>query len=242
MTIKTYYTNKRAQSYNQHWKVFSAKTHAATRSVIDFAQLEEICHTREHPPRILDAACGTGLLLQQFAHRIPYAELYGVDASEDMLAQARLVQGQAQFTQASLQAGKRAGLPYEAGFFDLITCTNALHNVKDPASVLHGLAELLAPQGQFVIEDFARRTFPFPGRIFEWFTRKRDPQHVQAYTLVEAQQFCIKAGLHVLIAKNFTIDTVWRGWVISAQEAKVHLPSLQKMEPPLNDEQVIQEE
>ncbi len=242
MTIKTYYTNKRAQSYNQHWKVFSAKTHAATRSVIDFAHLEKICHTREQPPRILDAACGTGLLLQQFAHLIPCAELYGVDASEDMIAQAHLSLAQVQFAQASLHAEKRAGLPYEAGFFDLITCTNALHNVKDPAGVLHGLAELLAPQGQFVIEDFARRTFPFPWRIFEWFTRRRDPQHVQAYTLVEAQQLCIKAGLSVLPAKNFSIDVVWRGWVISAQEVKVHLPSLPKMEPLLNDEQATQAE
>jgi len=216
--MRTYYTSKRAHSYNQHWKVFSAKTHAATRSVIDFTQLEKICHTREQPPRILDAACGTGLLLKHLADLIPCAELYGVDASEDMLAQARLSQVQAQFVQASLHAGKTAGLPYTVGTFDLITCTNVLHNVQDPAGVLRGLAELLASRGQFVIEDFARRTFPFPWRIFEWFTRKRDPQHVQAYTLAEAQQFCQEAGLHVLTAKNFPIDSIWRGWVIRVGE------------------------
>jgi ubiquinone/menaquinone biosynthesis C-methylase UbiE len=240
--MRTYYTNKRAQSYNQHWKVFSAKTHAATSSVIDFTELEKICHTREQPPRILDAACGTGLLLQQFAHLIPCAELYGVDASEDMLAQARLSQAQVQFVQASLHAGKTAGLPYEAGSFDLITCTNALHNVQDPQGVLRGLAELLAPQGQFVIEDFARRTFPFPWRIFEWFTRKRDPQHVRAYTLAEAQQFCQEAGLSVPAAKNFPIDSVWHGWVIRAQEAKAHLPLVQKKGSLLSDEQGAQGE
>ena len=218
--MRTYYTRTRAHSYNQHWKVFSAKTHEATRSVIDFTQLEKLYHTREQAPRVLDAACGTGLLLKQLADLIPYAELYGVDASEDMLTQARLSQVQAQFTLASLQAGKTAGLPYAAGTFDLITCTNALHNLQDPPGVLRGLAELLAPQGQFVIEDFARRTFPFPWRIFEWFTRRRDPQHVQAYTLAEAQQFCREANLHVLAAKNFSIDTIWRGWVI---RVKAHI-------------------
>jgi ubiquinone/menaquinone biosynthesis C-methylase UbiE len=220
MGTRTYYTSKRARSYDQHWKVFSAKTHAATRSVIDFTELEKMCHTREQPPRILDVACGTGLLLRQFAHLIPCAELYGVDASEGMLTQARLAfreQAQVQFIQASLHAGTTASLPYEAGFFDLITCTNALHNVQDPQGVLRGLAELLAPQGQFVIEDFARRTFPFPWRIFEWFTRITDPQHVQAYTLVEAQQFCQEAGWSVLSAKNFPIDSVWHGWVICAE-------------------------
>jgi ubiquinone/menaquinone biosynthesis C-methylase UbiE len=242
MGMRTYYTSRRARSYNQHWKVFSAKTHAATCSVIDFTQLEKICHTREQPPRILDAACGTGLLLEQFAHLIPCAELYGVDASEGMLAQARVSLAQVQFVQASLHAGKTAGLPYEGGSFDLITCTNALHNVEDPLGVLQGLAELLAPQGQFVIEDFARRTFPFPWRIFEWFTRRRDPQHVQAYTLAEAQQFCQEAGLYVLAATNFPIDSVWRGWVIRAREAKAHLPLVQNTEPPLSDAQGVQEE
>ena len=244
MSMRTYYTSKRAHSYNQHWKVFSAKTHAATCSVIDFIQLEKICHTREQPLRILDVACGTGLLLKRFAQLIPCAELYGVDASEDMLTQARVAfkgQAQVQFVQASLHAGKAAGLPYAAGTFDLITCTNALHNVQDPLGVLRGLAELLAPQGQFVVEDFARRTFPFPWRIFEWFTRRRDPQHVQAYTLVEAQQFCQEAGLHVLAAKNFPIDSVWHGWVIRALAAKVYLPLVQKKEPPLSYEQGVQE-
>jgi ubiquinone/menaquinone biosynthesis C-methylase UbiE len=215
--MRTYYNRRRARSYNRTWKVFSEKTHAAIRSVIDFAQLEQICKTREHPPRILDAACGTGLLLKQLAQLIPRADLYGVDASEAMLAQARLSfadHPSVQFMQASLQAGKSAGLPYEAASFTLITFANALHNMNDPVEVLRGLAELLAPEGRFVIEDYAQRGFPFPWRIFEWFTRRIDPQHVRAYTLSEAQFLCQKAGLHVIEAKNFPIDAVWRGWVI----------------------------
>ena len=215
--MRTYYTKKRARSYNQRWKVFSEKTHAALSSIIDFAQLEEICKPREQPLRILDAACGTGLLLERLAHLIPGAELHGVDASEGMLAQARLLfegQSSAQFVYASLQGGEKAGLPYKAASFDLITCANALHNVNDPVEVLRGLAELLAPQGQFMIEDYARRGFPFPWRIFEWFTRRIDPQHVQAYTLSEAQLLCQKAGLRVTVAKNFPINMLWRGWVI----------------------------
>ncbi len=215
--MKTYYTSKQAQSYNKNWKVFSEKTHAAICSVIDFARLEKMCEAPEQHPRILDAACGTGLLLQRFATIIPCAELHGVDASQDMHVQARLTfreQAKVHFIQATLQEGKRAGLPYEAGSFDPITCANTLHYIKDPVAVMHGLAELLTAEGQFVIEDYARRSFPFPWRIFEWLIRKRDPQHVQAYTLAEVQHFCREAGLHVQVAKNFPIDVVWSGWVI----------------------------
>jgi len=215
--MRTYYTTKRARSYNQQWKIFSEKTHDAVCSVIDFAHLEKIGKTEEQPPRALDAACGTGILLERLAHLIPYAELYGVDASEGMLAQAHLsVEGRTSisFIQAELQGGEKAGLPYDAASFALITCANALHNLNDPLGVLHGLAELLTPQGQFVIEDYARRGFPFPWRIFEWFTRRVDRQHVRAYTLSEAQLLCQKAGLYVVEAKNFSIDRVWRGWVM----------------------------
>lgn len=218
--MRTYYTKSRAKSYNQHWKVFSTETHDAVCSAIDFTQLKKICEKREKPLRVLDAACGTGLLLERFAHILPNAELYGVDASEDMLVQARDLLPEAHFIHASLRGGEKADLPYQAASFDLITCANALHNMNDPIGVLRGLHALLAPQGQLVIEDYARRGFPFPWRLFEWFTRRMDPQHVRAYTLSEAQLLCEEAGLQVLVAQNFPIDMVWRGWVIRVDTAQ----------------------
>ena len=43
--------------------------------------------TREgRPPRVLDVACGTGILLSQLLGLLPDLEAYGIDASADMLA------------------------------------------------------------------------------------------------------------------------------------------------------------
>ncbi len=70
---------KRATSYNRTWKAFSEKTLAATCSILDLTGLQKAAGARECPPRILDAACGTGLLLQRLADLILHAELYGVD-------------------------------------------------------------------------------------------------------------------------------------------------------------------
>jgi len=213
--VKTYYSGKYARSYNQIWKVFSEKTLAATLSMTDFARLRDT--EQKYPLRILDAACGIGLLLQSLASLLPDAELYGVDASQDMLNQARTLlkdHPHAHFTVASLTRGKAAGLPYEAASFDLITCMNAFHYLEDPVAILQGLAQLLTPQGQLIIEDYARRSFPFPWPIFEWLIRRVDPQHIQAYTLIEAQNLCQAAGLRMTQAKKFSIDQLWRGWVI----------------------------
>ena len=218
--MKSYYTGERARSYNRSWKTFSAKTLAAAGSVIDLIQLREVARERGDHPRILDAACGTGQLLQLFSLLLPQAELYGVDASQGMLSQARLLfehAARAHFTLASLNDEALAGLPYEPAFFDLITCTNALHYLDHPVETLRGLAQLLAPHGQMVIEDYARRTFPFPWRLFEWVIKRVDPQHKRAYTLQEAQHLCQAAELQPVIAQTFPIDYLWRGWVIRAK-------------------------
>jgi ubiquinone/menaquinone biosynthesis C-methylase UbiE len=216
--VKTYYSGKYARSYNQSWKVFSEKTLAATRSTIDFTRLRDAA--QNHPLRILDVACGTGLLLQSFASLFPDAELYGIDASQEMLDQACALlkdHPHAHFAVASLIGGKAAGLPYEAASFDLITSMNALHYFKDPVAILAGLAQLLTLPGQLVIEDYARRGFPFPWQMFEWLIKRVDPQHIQAYTMEEAQNLCQAAGLQVTLAKKFPIDLLWHGWAIQTR-------------------------
>ena len=221
--MKTYYNSKRAVSYNRTWRAFSEKTLAATCSVIDLARLWNFAEKHFRAPRILDVACGTGLLLQQLARLIPHAELYGVDESRDMIAQARLLLENypgIHFAQAALQGKDMAELPYEPTSFDMITCTNAFHYLDDPVAVVRGLALLLAPQGQIVIEDYTRRTFPFPWRAFWWFIRRVDPQHMRAYTLAEAQILCQAAGLHLIEAKEFSINLLWQGWVIHAEIAQ----------------------
>lgn len=216
--MSTYYTEKRATSYNRTWRAFSAKTLAVTCSTIDLTQLWKTARAREGSPRILDIACGTGLLLQRLAQLIPQAELYGVDESREMLAQARLLLGKnplIHLVQASLKGKKMADLPYQPASFDLITCTNAFHYLDEPLAVLRSLTWLLVPQGQLVIEDYARRMFPFPWRIFEWFIKHVDPQHIQASTLTEAQLFYQAAGLQIMAAQNFSIDLLWQGWVVA---------------------------
>jgi len=137
-----------------------------------------------------------------------------------MLAQARLLLANypgIHLAQAALRGKNMAELPYEPHSFDLITCTNAFHYLDDPVAVVRGLALLLAPQGQIVIEDYTRRAFPFPWRAFWWFIRHVDPQHVRAYTLAEAQILCRAAGLHIIEAKEFSINLLWQGWVIYAE-------------------------
>lgn len=217
--MSNYYSGERARSYNRRWRTFTTETLAEVMAMIDFAAFCRVQEQLENPPRVLDVACGTGLLLKQVLERVPDGEAFGIDASADMLAQAQAALGSqphVQLEQRTLGSGETANLPYAPATFDLITCTNVLHDLPEPLAVLKGLRRLLAPNGQLVIEDYARREPPFPWVVIEWLEQRIEGGHGRAYTLAEARALCLQAGLHVLDEKAFVVNWLWHGWVLRA--------------------------
>ncbi|MFJ7948899.1 class I SAM-dependent methyltransferase [Streptomyces sp. NPDC096354] len=94
----------------------------------------------------LDAACGTGRhtsYLQELGHHV-----IGVDASPDMLTQARKRLPGVEFHEADLH---RLPLPDQA--VDTVVCTLALTHVPDLVPVLAEFARVLRPGGNLVISD-----------------------------------------------------------------------------------------
>jgi ubiquinone/menaquinone biosynthesis C-methylase UbiE len=217
--MSTYYTGKRAQHYNTRWHTYTARTLEETLVMIDMSALRSIQKRLGRCPRVLDVACGTGILLQRLLAQLPDVEVYGVDVSEDMLAQAQIALKDlpnVHLERVKIGAGETANLPYAQETFDLITCTNALHDMTVPTRMLAELRRLLAPGGQLVVEDFAPREPRFFWAAFEWLLWQLEGSPVHAYTLPEAQSLCQQAGLRVLSWKVFKIDWLWHGWVLSA--------------------------
>jgi ubiquinone/menaquinone biosynthesis C-methylase UbiE len=187
--------------------------------MIDFDALDDTPRQSGRPPHVLDVASGTGVLLRQLLERVPGAEAYGVDASADMLAQAWEALKDlpnVHLERAEVDGGEMANLPYAPNTFDLITCTNALHDIADPVAFLAGLGRLLVPGGQLVLEDFARRRPAWLWAMFEWLTRRIEGGHARTYTLSEAQALCEQAGLHVVCGRVFLVDWLWHGWALRA--------------------------
>src|SRR5438067_9447269 len=84
------YTGEYALHYNQRWRTYNERTLAEVLTMIDLAALRTLVAYTECQPRMLDVACGTGLLLKRIVELVPGIDIYGVDASADMLMQARL--------------------------------------------------------------------------------------------------------------------------------------------------------
>jgi ubiquinone/menaquinone biosynthesis C-methylase UbiE len=217
--MSKYYKGKRAQHYNTRWHKFNARTLAETLAMIDIQALHSIQEQHGRLPRVLDVACGTGLLLKQLLARVPGMEVYGLDASADMLAQAKTAlqnQPHVHLELMQISSGLASNLSYAQESFDLVTCTNALHDMPEAAALLAGLGKLLEPGGQLVLEDFAPRQPRLIWAAFEWFLQQIEGNKVHAYTLKEAHSLCDQVGLHVTNEKEFIIDWLWHGWVLSA--------------------------
>ncbi len=215
-----YYTGWRAQHYNTLWRTFTRRTLAETMAIIDVEALHQVKTHLLRSPRVLDVACGTGMLLKWIAERLPEAELYGVDASADMLTQARrALKGLPHVHLEQVDMGETIGLPYEPKTFDLITCTNALHDLSEPVEILTRLRRLLFSQGQLVVEDYARREHHVAFKVVEWLARRIESGHVRAYTLSEAESLSQQAGLHVVDGKTFTVNWLWHSWVLRLSDA-----------------------
>lgn len=215
--MKNYYQGRHAQTYNIRWRTFTERTLEEVLPLLERRVFPPLLMQRSRPLRILDVACGTGILLKHIAEYIPDAELYGIDASQDMLQQARSRLGglpQVHLKQVEVGPGEQTNLPFAPGSFDVITCTNTLHYFTDPGATLRGLGHLLTSPGQIVIEDYVLRGFPFPWKAFEWAIKLYDPQHVQLYTYADAQVLCRQADLRVLYGKTFQIDFFCQGWTL----------------------------
>lgn len=215
------YTGRRARRYNRVWRRYERGTLAAALQLLDDKPLQ-ISLADSGRVRILDAGCGTGLLLYQLAQRFPSARLYGVDPSVDMLKQARALLrdiSSISLEVATIDGEPCAGLPFAPGTFDVIMCTSVLHYMRTPVLSLSGLADLLAPTGQLVLVDYARRGAPFPWTAFESLIRVLDRQHVRAYTLEEGRSLCLEAGLQVHATQTIRVDWLWGAWALRATQA-----------------------
>lgn len=94
--------------------------------------------------RILDLGCGTGKLSHDIARS--GAEVVGIDASPDMIAQARRNDPELQFLVADAREF-RTERPFDAVFSNA-----ALHWMKPPERVAETIAAALRPGGRFVME------------------------------------------------------------------------------------------
>jgi len=108
--------------------------------------------------RVLEVGCGTGnyILALESAVRCP---CWGIDPSEEMLAEARERPGSIHF-----QVGRAEQLEFSTGFFDLVFSADVIHHLEDIALYFQEAFRILKPGGRVCTVTDS-----------EWIIRHREP-------------------------------------------------------------------
>lgn len=110
--------------------------------------------------RVLDVACGTGVVTRAAAERVgPTGSVTGVDVAPDMILVARTVP--AAGAPIEWCEADAASLPLLDAAYDVVLCQMGLMFMEDRAAVLAETLRALAPGGRIVVNT--------PGRIQPFF-------------------------------------------------------------------------
>ena len=101
--------------------------------------------------RVLDVACGTGIVARSAAPRVGReGRVIGLDLTEDMLAVARARPAPAGVA-IEWRQGDAAALPFPDGSCDLVCCQQGLQFMPDPRAALREMRRVLAPEGRVAV-------------------------------------------------------------------------------------------
>jgi len=121
---------------------------------------------------VLDAGCGAGGTLVAMAARYPNSRFTGYDLCPDAVATAQQSAAAADTSNLRFEVRDLTGFS-EPESYDLITSFDAIHDQKDPQSVLAGIHGALRPGGLHLMQDIGgsallenNRDFPFAAFLY----------------------------------------------------------------------------
>ncbi|MEO0996226.1 MAG: methyltransferase domain-containing protein [Pseudomonadota bacterium] len=190
-----------AADYDSRWAAYLGFSHDLTLSQLP----------RQTPRAVLDAGCGTGLLLRRLARRWPDTALTGLDLTPAMLEVAATRLGR----RAALVHGSLLRLPFTAGSFDLLITSSAVHYLDDPVTAVTEMQRVLAPGGRLVFTDWCADYWP--QRMLARLLRATGRAHGQALGLAELEQALERAGFVVESRQRARLGWLWQLMSVRAE-------------------------
>ena len=143
--------------------------------------------------RLLDVACGPGLVVCAFAPHVQ--EATGIDVTPAMIERARKLAADKGLANVAWRQGDVSALPYVDGSFTIVTTRFSFHHFLDPAAVLQEMVRVCASGGRIVVVDDYASEDPAKAAAFNRLEKLRDPSHSRCLTLPELKGLFGAAGL-----------------------------------------------
>lgn len=98
---------------------------------------------------VLDVGCGSGALVVAMAGM--NHQVHGMDISEGMVAMARKFSEEQGLNPEHIHLGEVEAIPYDDGFFDVVTCVGVLEYVCDEKVALSELQRIIKTDGLIIL-------------------------------------------------------------------------------------------
>lgn len=200
-----------------------AKTAAAyTRSTIH-AKGEDLPHLLAvlgdiAGKRALDIATGAGHTALALARA--GAKVVATDLTPEMIQVAKSFVGEqtdAATLDITFQTASAEDLPFEDNQFEIVTCRIAAHHFASPAVFIHEVARVLAPGGTFALIDNIAPAAPQLAKTMNEIERRRDPSHVEAYSVNRWISWLQGAQLEPFFFQRWPRTKAFQAWLKVAQ-------------------------
>lgn len=162
--------------------------------------------------KILDVACGPGLLSKYLAETRKKLVVVGVDISDYALKLAK--KNCVSLKNVSLKKGSVEQLPFKDGVFDAVVCKDSFHHFNDPSLAIREMTRVLKKGGVLYLQDLKR---DLPRYLFEQTcppdtpVKKLQYYSVRAsYTKEEAKNIFKRAGLIATVRTRKTMEAMKR--------------------------------
>ncbi len=194
--------------YDEFSAVYEHGRHEGYHAFIDELETDLVSRYVTEESRLLEAGCGTGLILRALASRVKLAA--GLDLSAGMLRTAR--KRGLQVVQASI-----THIPFPADTFDVVCSFKVLAHVRPIAEALREMARVLKPSGRLIAE------FYNPLSLRYLIKRLKRPTRISHRTTDEAvfTRYDSLWQVRKYLPPGLTIETV-RGIRVITPVSQVH--------------------
>jgi SAM-dependent methyltransferase len=102
---------------------------------------------------LLDVGCGPGTITVDLARLVAPGSVTGLDASGEVVTQARALAADAEGTNVRFEVGDLFALRYDDASFDVVHAHQVLQHLVDPVAALVELRRVLRPEGVLAARD-----------------------------------------------------------------------------------------
>jgi ubiquinone/menaquinone biosynthesis C-methylase UbiE len=166
---------------------------------------------REPVGRLLDIACGPGILVAALAPHA--AEVVGLDLTPAMLAKARERCRAQGIANVSLVEGDATRMSFPDGHFDVVVTRLAIHHFPDPSAVLKEARRVLRRDGRLVLADVVSSETADEADLQNAIETLRDPSHARMLPASELRAVVAAAGFAVLAETSWDKPREFDEWL-----------------------------